>query len=321
MRATATFDRGFLIARTALWLDPRRHADLGVVTDGLGEARPGRAVATPATVRFLRRNRRRSMFLPAPPHRPFAVGDVDIELVPSGVMPGSSQVVIRRRGATILYVRRILPERIGPCEPLETPKADVVLVDAPEVSVPERTAPRRDALGSLRSWVEGTLRSGGIPVVLAEPVLAAPVLAVALEPIDCEIRFHTSIRGVLRVYAALGIRLARAWEMMGPPRPGQVLILPHALGSRAALARIPGRKVALVHDGAAPAPDPREADESFVLAMSAGARELVDHVRATGASAVHLSPTTPAAVREMLRDSGMRDVRRAGPPEQVPLGP
>ncbi|MDI7267413.1 MAG: hypothetical protein QME96_05415, partial [Myxococcota bacterium] len=95
MRANAIHDGGFHLTGTSVWLDPRRHAEFGIVSDALGEARPARAVTTPTTALLLRRRGGGASVVAAPVHRPFSVGDVDVELVPSGAMPGGAQVLLR----------------------------------------------------------------------------------------------------------------------------------------------------------------------------------------------------------------------------------
>ena len=316
-RLVAPFDDGFVVGGTGLELDPRHCAEIGVATDPLGEAHAARVVATPTTVRILQRRRRRSSWLPAPPHRPFTIGAVDVEMIPSGAVPGGAQVLLRHHGLSILYARRVLPDRLWPIEPLEVPRADVVLLDAPGGFPVEACSRRADALAGLRSWVERALGRNAIPVVLAEPIIAAPAAVLALGSLGCDIRVHRTIYEVLQAFAPLGMEVPRVFQLRGEARLGQVVVLPYPLGPAGGFERIPGRETALLHDGSVPVGPGAGIDESFLLAFAAGVPELVAHVQRTGASEVHVSPGTPTSVGDILRDLGVPIVVREGPPRQV----
>lgn len=339
----ATWDDGFRLPGTALWLDARRSVALAFASDAYGDARGERIVATPETVRFLRRRRSRPTFLASPVRRTFAIGEADVTLLPSGTMPGAAQLLVRRRGTALLYFRRILPEPIGLGEPLESPPTDVVLVDAPVVAAAEAGMGRAATLDSIRAWVEAVLERSEIPVLLVEPLATAPVLVTRLGTLGCEMRLHSTVYESVRVHAALGLTTRRAWPLSGRPRAGQILLLPwgdprrtedrdpatapgaalrrlgRVLGPRDVSSGRPRVRLAVVHDGGAPPPPDLRPDETFLLAPWAGAPELATHVQRTGAAEAVLSPGTPAAVENILRDLGTTRVRRLGPPEQLGL--
>jgi hypothetical protein len=342
-RSLATWDEGFHLPGTGLWLDARHHVPFAFASDGFGEAHADRIVATPDTVRFLKRRRAHPSFLPSPIRRPFALGEADVTLLPAGTMPGAAQLLVRRHGTTLLYVRRVLPEPVGLGEPLETPAANAVLVDAPGVPAPLACVRRADTLEAIRKWVEAVLERSEIPVLLAEPLATAPLLVARLGTLGCEMRLHSAVYETVRVHAALGLAVERAWPLAARPRAGQLLVLPwgdprrpaapepaaasaaalrllgRALGPRDASAGLPRLRLALVHDGGAPPPPDLHPDEVFLLSLAAGVPELVAHVQRTAAAEALVSPGTPAAVGQILRDLGTTRVQRLGPPEQLDL--
>ncbi|MBN1769737.1 MAG: hypothetical protein JXB32_00640, partial [Deltaproteobacteria bacterium] len=170
-----------------------------------------------------------------------------------------------------------------------------------------------------------------------------PALVSRLGVLGCEMRLHKTVYETVRVHAALGLAVGRAWPLGGRPRAGQLLVLPwgdarraeerdpatalaaalrllgRALGPRDASAGLPRLRLAVVHDGGAPPPADMHPDETFLLSFSAGVPELAAHVQRTGAAEALLSPGTPAAVGHILRDLGTARVRRVGPPEQLDL--
>ncbi len=357
-RALVSWDDGFSIPGMGLWLDPRRHVPLAFASDAFGEAYAARLIATPETVRFLRRHRTKPSFLPSPYRRSFALGEADVTLWPAGVVPGSAQLALRYRGGTLLYFRRVLPEPVGLGEPLDAPRADAVLIDSPVGLAPQACARRADTMAAVRKWAERVLERNEVPAILAEPVAAGPAIVAQLAALGTEMRLHWMIYRALRVWAAFGVRVPRAWPLRGAPRVGQVVVLPWGVarrepvvGGKAGGERDAGGKpaagrrdawgmdvlmkvlgamgsdgtavrvrVAVVHDGTAPPPAGLHPDEVFLLAFAAGVPEIMTQVQRTGASEVYLSPWTPPVVGQVLRDLGVAGVTRLGPPEQLALG-
>ncbi|MBI5500470.1 MAG: hypothetical protein HY907_09515 [Deltaproteobacteria bacterium] len=271
-RDWVTWDDGFLIHPLGLHLDPRRRAPLGFASDGFGDARARRLIATPETVRFLRRWRSAPSFLPSPYGRSFQLGQSELRLVPAGALPGAAQLEIRWRGATLLYARRILPEPEGLGGAAEAPRADVVLLDAPPAPAPQACARRADTVAAIRAWAERVAQRNGIPVLFAEPHAAAPALAARLGGGDLELRLHPTIYDRVRLCAASGADFRRAWQLRGAPHLGQLVLLPW--GGRAS-----GRAV----ERTSPSTGPR-----------AGGREGGDGENGTGEAAARLL----AALRE-----------------------
>ena len=57
-------------------------------------ASPEKIIATPETIRLLGNKVRNAVLLSCPYHRPFSLGNLQVELIPSGHMLGSAQMVV-----------------------------------------------------------------------------------------------------------------------------------------------------------------------------------------------------------------------------------
>ena len=156
VREWVTWEDGFLIHGVGLCLDPRRRAPIGFASDAFGEALAKRLIATPDTVRFLRRHRSAPSFLPSPYGRTIRLGQSDLRLLPAGGLPAPPK--LRYRGATVLYARRILPEPSGLAVAAETPRADVVLLDVPG---PDPARARGLTVAAIGAWPSGRRGTAG----------------------------------------------------------------------------------------------------------------------------------------------------------------
>jgi hypothetical protein len=347
VREWVTWEGGFLIHGVGLHLDPRHRAPIGFASDAFGEALAKRLIATPETVRFLRRHRSAPSFLPSPYGRTIRLGEADLRLVPAGGIPGAAQLELRYRGAAVLYARRILPEPSGLAVAAEAPRADVVLLDAPPAPAPRACARRAESVAAIGAWAEQAARDGRVPVLFAEPYAAAPALAARLGSEALELRLQTTVHDRARLCAASGVEFPHVKRLEGAPRLGQLLLLPWG-GERSSGRAVerPGRdageraekmlasvrergaeaggpvefRTAVVHDGSEALPGTFQPDEAFLLAFSAGVSELVAHVQRTGAREVLLSPDTPKVLGSVLRELGIAVASRLGPPDQLELG-
>src|SRR5579859_6316960 len=99
---------GVRIVGTTIWCDaPRRHQITFVSSSarGLGDAGAGRLILTERTLALLGRAAE-SDALVTPFGRPFALGRLRLELLPSGHLPGAAQLLVERPGKS--GARRLL---------------------------------------------------------------------------------------------------------------------------------------------------------------------------------------------------------------------
>src|SRR5262249_60499016 len=106
---------GLRLSGTALWLDATQKSELAFVSHAHADhiARHERVIATSATLRFMtHRLGEISAALPVPYNRPFALGALQIELLPAGHMLGSAKIhVSREDGRTEAYTGDLSIER------------------------------------------------------------------------------------------------------------------------------------------------------------------------------------------------------------------
>jgi putative mRNA 3-end processing factor len=311
---------GVHLRGTHLWCDARRTREACFVSSALvSEARNHRQIiATQTTLALLPgagalAAKRAPRALAVPYARPFTLGDLRLELFPSGAMPGAASLLIDTGGRRVVYAGRIdtAPGRLGGAA--EVRACDVLVLDAafghPRFAFP----PAADVLAEVRAWVDATLAEGRTPVLLAPPLaLGLDLLAALGRPI----RAHRALVEAARRLRALGTPLPPAQRL--PAAPGDVILWPPARREAAAIAQLPGARVALV-SGWARDPDTvarLRVDAAFPLAEQAGHEALVAYARATGAATIYL--LGGGDVTRAFVERGVRALR-LGPPEQLTL--
>jgi putative mRNA 3-end processing factor len=279
-------------------------------------------LATEATLALLGPfgERLRTQTLVVPFGRPFALGDLRLEIFPSGFMPGAASLLCERGGRRIVYA--------GPIGPLgqgdggaELRAADALCLDARfaarEIAFPERAA----AEASL-CQVACDRSTGGAPLFLIEPPALAPVIARVLGAAGVPLRAHRTILDgvaafrqvdprssyppVQRFAGRLAENEALLWpaDARAPSQGGQVRVRPSVLvspraASAAAGVRWPGAR-------------------RLTFPWGADFAQLARYVEATGASEVALVGAPDDELAELLRGRGLC-AYRIGPPRQIDL--
>jgi putative mRNA 3-end processing factor len=286
-------------------------------------------LATEATLALLGPfgERLRAQTLVVPFGRPFALGDLRLEIFPSGFMPGAASLLCERDGRRLVYA--------GPVGQIdqggdvgsagdgraELRAADALCLDARfagrEIVFPEPAAAEESLRGIAR---DGS--TAGAPLFLIEPPALAPVIARILGAAGVPLRAHRTILDAVAAFRQVDPRSsypqvqrfagrladneALLWpaDAHPPSQGGQVRARPNVLvspraGSAAARAR---------WGGAHPLTFPFGADFA----------RLARYVEATGASEVALVGAPDDELAELLRGRGL-SAYRIGPPRQIDL--
>lgn len=328
------FRGGVRIAGTTLACDT-----LGAVNElvFLSHARPGPAagrtprgragrqqvLATEAALMLMGRAgqavRRRALV--ADYGRPFALGELRLELVPAGHQPGSASLLCEVGGKRVLFAGPIRPGTAAPgAVPLEVRDAQALCLDArfgdPRFVFP----PREEALAAAARFVEETLVSGGAPVLLAPSFGPALELGAALARRGVGLRGHRMVIGAAATHRAAGVNLPQILRFSGKLGTGEALLWPPEQRDAPMLGALRAPRFALV---APPAIDGEatsrlRVDAAIAFATQAGYDDLLAFVAATGASEIALYRGQAPALAQALRARGA-DVYELGPPQQIPL--
>src|SRR4051812_14695016 len=179
-------------------------------------------LATPGTLALLGRAGEglRRHALPTPFGRPFVLGELRVELLPSGHLPGAASLLCDLGGRRVLYAGALNRDHPGfGAEPLQLRRADAVCVEGtfghPRFVFP----PRAEALAQVQRFVTVALSEGRAPVLLADPFGPALELADALAAEGIGVRGHRHVVVASAAFRALGISapvIPRFARKLGP---------------------------------------------------------------------------------------------------------
>ena len=224
--------------------------------------------------------------LPAGYGRPFSLGDVRLEMFPSGFMPGAASLLCERDGRRVVYAGPIGPG------PRDVRAADALCLDATFGDEAFAFPTHAQALAEVGRAVRDVLARGDAPVVLVDPVAIAVDIGAALAADRIGLAAHRSIVQASMAYRHAGVTAPPLQRFAGKLGPGDAGSAPPAAGS----------------EGGVRVTFPPAADFAGLLR----------YVEASGATEVALVNAPGDALAVALRGRGV-DVYTLGPPRQIEL--
>jgi len=331
---------GVRIDGTSIWCDARRcSADATAFVSharaprlrGAGDCR----VITTERTRLLRSvevtpKGQATGMLVTPFGRPFALGRLRLELLPSGHVPGAAQLYVeldegggaRRR---IAYCGPLNPSPGRFAEAPQVRAAEALCIDAPLAACGRKLPPRQEAEAQLLQAIERALDEGVTPVVLAPALGAAEDVVALLAASALPVRVHPRIAAWIDAYERVGLRVPTTTvrKFRGSPAKGEVVVWPLEDRNAVAIGRLRGARL-FAAAGLALEPDAAarlRVDAAFALADHGDLPSLVAHARAAEARDVWLTSGFSDAVARAFSAAGIvaRPLGARRPMEQMSL--
>jgi hypothetical protein len=307
---------GVHVTGTAIWCDARRARDVCFVSsaDRVVRAGHGQIIATRETAAQL--GGAVGEQLTVPYRRPFTLGAVGLELMPSGHALGAAALWVEHGGRRTIYAGPMAARHHGLGEPAEIRACDALVIAAPYGRKVHAFPSPTDAAAQLVAWAVDVARNA-VPVVLVTSIGKGLDVAAALTAGGLDVVAHRAIHHTAQRLRTAGIATPAVHRAGKRVAAGRALVW--SLRDRARLdgIEVTPRKVALV-SGLAVERDAVAAascDVAFAWSNSADRDELIGLVRASAASQVFV---TGRCADDIVRALG-GSARRLGPPEQMSL--
>jgi putative mRNA 3-end processing factor len=260
--------------------------------------------------------RLKSHALPAGYGRPFSLGDLRLEMFPSGFMPGAASLLCECDGRRIVYA--------GPigADAGDVRAADALCIDATFAGAGGGDAaplpPRAQALAEVGRAVRAVLARGDAPIVLVDPAAIAVDVAAALAADRIGLAAHRAIVQVAAAYRHAGIPAPPLQRFATKLGPGEALLWPAQLRAPARRGGARAFGTVLVSADAGSALAAADIEARVIFPTGADRTTLIRYVEATGASEVALVNAPGDELGAALRARGI-DAYTLGPPRQIEL--
>jgi putative mRNA 3-end processing factor len=301
--ASATWRDGVHLTGTPIWCDARRRRDVCFVSsaDRIGRAGHGQLIGTPATLALLEGGAGQ---LAVPVRKPFTLGVLRLELIPSGRGVGAAALHVDLGGRSVLYAGTV--RTAGTAEPAEVRSCDALVIAAP-IGQPHHVLPPIDeAAARVVMWAREQLAGDRRPLVVVDTLLdgleVAERLAAAALPIAAS--------RTLRDAAA---RLPGAAHLAAPGREPCVVVRVET--DRVRALELAGKPPVTALVSLRALEPPTDGGVAFAWPFAADRTQLLAWIEQSGAREVFVTGADAEAIVGAL---GPR-ARVLGPPHQMML--
>jgi putative mRNA 3-end processing factor len=328
------FHGGLHLRDTVLWLDAPKARPLCFVSHANvpGSLGHQKILCTDRTAELLLalaamdgRGRRlhEPQALVTPYRRPFSLGQLSLELFPSGLVLGAASLLVTYQGQSIVYAGEINPRRSALGERLEARHCDVLVLPCRFGQRRFSFPPVAQVTEALLGFVRDALSRGEVAVLFCSPLGEAQEVAALLHASAIPVRAYRQTLTLCRVYERAGVLSSGVRRWLGPPSPGEppfALLWPSDLRDSPALARLPALRTAFV-SGYALDEEVRGAmrcEASFALSCHADYPALLEYVQACKPRQVLLTQRAGGELADDLRALGFL-VADVEPPRQMEM--
>lgn len=284
-------DDGLHLADSILWFDARGSGELSFLSSAATtfQSKVPQVIATEETVRILEAYRKKPNALVCQYNRPFSIGRLRMELLPSGCVLGGASLYVETDSGRLLYAPQLQTQRIPTVRQMQLKKANALVLGVshpdPTTTLPNRKKERERLLESVQSSVA----KGDYPVVLCDPVSTAQELTKLFLDQGIPVAVHDSIFRVNNIYETYGSKLG----------PYARYVRKHQKAKRVTIFPLPGRKTVLLRSALPDGPlvivegdaEPTAASvpaERFVLSTACDGPEIKEIVSAVNPRELYL---------------------------------
>ncbi len=308
------YNEGIHLKGTGLWFDSKKKAGLSFISNAnIDKFTPSeKIIATPETIKFLDTKIKKSVVLACPYFRPFALGNLQVELVPSGHILGSSQMIVDRGDKTLIYSGDINLKKLPTQEPAYTKHCDALVMKC-TYGLPKYIFPTFDeSIEQLINFIKDTLSLDSTPVILVEPVGKAQDIIKVLGENGFKLSLYESIYKATKIYEEFGIEFGD-YELFKPTHiEEKIVIIPPDKMESNKIKNIKRKRAAIIIEWAAEEESAIKsafkADEAFTLSNHAGYNELLQFVEYVSPEKVYLIDKHATEFAKTLQKRGYKAI-------------
>lgn len=308
------YNNGIHLKGTGLWFDSKKKAGLSFVSSANLQkfTPPEKIISTPETIKFLEKKIRKSIVLSCPYSRPFTLGSIQIELVPSGHMLGSSQIVVNKGERTLIYTGNLNLKSLPTTQKAAVRKCDVLVLKT-RYGLPENVFPAfEESLKALDEFIEASFSSGATPVILTDALGIGQDIIKALGDSGYKLSLHQSIRRITKIYEDFGVHFGEYASLKSGNTDETVVIVPPDKIDSDEINIIKNKRLALItergEEKTPPFHSELKADDVFSFSSHAGYNELLQYVEKVSPEKIYLVDRHANEFAKTLEEKGYQAI-------------
>lgn len=222
-------DDGLHLENSILWFDSQAGGELSFLSSAITiqqQPKVPQVIATEETIKILETYRKRPNALVCQYNRPFSIGRLKMELLPSGCVLGGASLYVETDKGRLLYAPQLQTQRIPTMRQMQLKKAHTLILGTwhPDPSSPLPN--RRKEKDRLLETAHQHIKNGQFPVVLCEPMSIAQELTKMFTDEGIPVATHDAIFKVNKIYESFGSKLGEYTRVSRRQPKQKVTILP-----------------------------------------------------------------------------------------------
>jgi len=308
-------DRGIRISGTEFYLDARKKTTLSFISHAHSDhvRRHDKIIATPPTISLVKSQNKKINAIPLEYHEKYEVESLAIELIPSGHILGSAQILIERNGLKLVYTGDFKPGNSETAEPLLVRRADILIMES-TFGAPQYVFPQRwQVIEKLVKFIDKCFHSGIVPVVMGYATGKAQEVLKILGDLDYQVSIHASIEPIVRIYGQYGVVFKNYQIYRGEDMRERVLLIPPYL-ARSHLVSNLWKTRKLILTGWAINPEAKYhygADEALAFSDHADFNQLIAYVHQVQPTKIFITHGIESFIHYLRREGFKADLLEA----------
>jgi Cft2 family RNA processing exonuclease len=202
-------DDGLHLTDTILWFDSQKTGELSFLSSASKafKTSPQQVIATEETVKILEAIRRKPSALICQYNRPFSIGRLKMELLPSGCILGGASLFVETDDGSLLYAPHLQTHRIPTVRQMQLKKANTLILGPSHPDPNANPGSRKKEKERLVERVSKLVGWKEPPVVLCDPIGQAQELTQLFSEAGLPVAVHESIFRINRAYEAFGANI------------------------------------------------------------------------------------------------------------------
>ena len=242
------YDEGINLEGTDLWFDSKKSVNLNIISNAniTDLSQHDRIITTPETAKLIEKKVKESNILICPYNRPFNLGKLRVELIPSGYSLGAAQIIVEVDGTRILYTGDFKLRFSSTSRYIEMRRCDKLIMKCRYGQPKFLFPPDYEIMDKIVEFIKESFYFNYSPIIFVDPLGKAQDLIKFLGERNLVASVHREIFNKIKIYEHFGIEFANC-EVFNPKNiKGKVIIFPISMRGAAAIEKIRKKRTCLI---------------------------------------------------------------------------